>query len=146
MKHSFGHNISAIYRNIQIWINGELSSLGFGSGQFMFFNHISRLEGITQKELSRTIAIDKATTAKAVKKLKELGYIRSVVNKDDNRVQNLYLTSKGREILPRVRVVLKETTAILQNGMEPEEMDFARKTLDKMHKNITGRVRENRLV
>ncbi|MDC7228051.1 MAG: MarR family winged helix-turn-helix transcriptional regulator [Spirochaetales bacterium] len=132
-----GHYISAIYRHLQIYLNREFASLGFGSGQYLFFNHISHHEGITQKELSRRLSIDKATTAKAVHKLTEKGYIEQRQSKTDKRFNNLYLTEQGRTILPEVREILKQTIEILQRGMTDSEGETALKLMHVMLGNIT---------
>ncbi|HAK45043.1 MAG TPA: MarR family transcriptional regulator [Spirochaeta sp.] len=132
-----GHYISIIYRHLQIYLNSRFSVFGFGSGQYHFFNHIAHLGGITQKELSSRLAIDKATTAKAIHKLTELGYIEQRRNKDDKRFNNLYLTEKGQKILPEVKEILSATRLILQKGMSDEECGLSLKLMDIMLENIT---------
>ncbi len=140
MKKSFGHYISIIYRYLQIYLNRKFTKYGFGSGQYLFFNHIAHKDGICQKELSKRLAVDKATTAKAIKKLTELGYISAIRNKEDKRSFNLYLTNKGKSIQSDVRAILRETTHILQQGMSSEEIEFSVKVMERMLENITGRV------
>jgi len=133
-----------LYRHLQIYINNRFSELGFGSGQYLFFNHISHSEGITQKELSLRLAIDKATTAKAVKKLVELDYIKAVTGQEDRRCQNLFLTDKGSEILPQVRSILKETKDILHKGFSDREIKLSLEFMDRMLSNITDEVLQHR--
>jgi len=145
MFHSFGHSISIIYKYLHIWINDQLEPLGIGSGQFIFLNHIARSEGISQKELSRDVVVDKATTAKAVRKLVDLGYIEKKVNEYDMRIHNLFLTDRGRDIIPTVRAALKNSTGILQTGMSGEEIAAAADILNKMEKNISRAVYTSKL-
>ncbi len=144
MTRSPGHYISATYRHLQIYLNSRFEKLGFGSGQYLFFNHIAHSEGITQKELSEKLAIDKATTAKAVKKLIELGYVTALVSKDDKRFHNLFLTADGREILPSVRSVLKDTITILQRGLSEDDEVISLRLMEKMLTNITEEVKPGR--
>ena len=136
VKKSFGHHISAIYRHLQIHLNREFTAFGFGSGQYLFFNHIARNEGVTQKELSKLLAIDKATTAKAIRKLSEQDYIRSEQHPEDKRCYRLYLTEKGRTIAPEVRRILKSSMGILSKGMSEEEEQEALHYLHIMYENI----------
>ena len=139
MRHrSIGHCISAIYRHLQIHINQEFSAFGFGSGQYLYFNHIAHHEGITQKELSALIAIDKATTAKAVHKLIKQGYVCSEQDPEDRRSYKLYLTESGRKIMPEVRRIMFQTREILNEGLSDAEMESALKALHKMFSNITA--------
>ena len=133
---NYGYYISIIYRHIQIHLNREFDKFGFGSGQYMHFVHISYNEGITQKELSHTLAIDKGTTAKAIHKLTQLGYICSKIDKDDKRSSKLYLTKSGKCILPKVRSTLKKTSEILKTDMNSGEMANALFSLKKIAHNI----------
>jgi len=74
-REPFGKYIAAVYRHQQILINHHLKSYGIGSGQYVFLVKIHENPGISQKELSKLVKIDKATTAKALKKLEQKGYI-----------------------------------------------------------------------
>ncbi len=105
MNHkSFGKHITGIYRHLQIIINHDLNPFGLGSGQYVFFlGTLAQNEGISQKELSAIIKIDKTTTAKALKKLESEGYIFRQQDLDDKRYNRLYLTDKGTEFIPIMR-------------------------------------------
>ncbi len=137
---NFGYYISIIYRHIQIYLNKEFKVFGFGSGQYLHFIHISYNEGITQKVLSKSMAIDKGTTAKAIGKLAEQGYIYSKINTNDQRSSNLYLTELGKEILPKVREVLRQASEILKTNMDSVEEENIFLSLKKMSKNIIENV------
>jgi len=138
MSKSFGRDISAIYRHIQVRLNKKFTQFGFGSGQYLYFSRISQYEGVSQKELSIMLATDKATTAKAVQKLISLGYIYKVQLENDKRCYKLYLSDKGHEILPDFLKILRATTGILKTGMSEEEIESAHKLLDIMFINITN--------
>lgn len=144
MSESHGYYISSIYRNLQIYLNKQFSNIGVGRGQYLFFINIAQNEGINQKDLSDHLAIDKATTAKAVRKLTKRGYIVQKQNKQDKRFYNLYLTDKGRDILPEIKKILKETKIILQRGMSSEECDQSLRLSSLMLNNILLEVKDKR--
>jgi DNA-binding MarR family transcriptional regulator len=121
---------------MQMHINKEFAEFGFGSGQYMHFIHISYNEGITQKELSRALAIDKGTTAKAAEKLTRLGYIVSKKDENDGRSYKLYLTKAGKSILPKARKILNGTSGLMKADMIPSEELSALSSLKKMAENI----------
>ena len=133
---SQGYYISVLYRHLQIYLNHQFSSLGFGSGQYLYFSYIAHNEGITQKDLNSILSIDKATTAKAVRKLTELDYIEQRQNETDKRYNNLYLTEKGKEILPEVQNTLRQTRTILQNKMSKEEIERSSELMELMLQNL----------
>ncbi len=137
---SLGKYTTAIYRHIQILINKKLNKYNIGSGQYIFLYCISESEGITQKELSELINIDKATTAKAIKKLEEEKYIRRQQDENDKRNLKIYLTEKGQEFIPILKNELKEITEILSKGMSKEEILLADSLLERMLKNSVDAV------
>jgi DNA-binding MarR family transcriptional regulator len=143
-KKSFGHYISVIYRHLQIHLNREFTVFGFGSGQYLFFLHIAKNEGVTQKKISCHLAIDKATTAKAIKKLGELGYIRGEQDIQDRRSYKLYLTDKGKRIKPEVKKILQNTMTILSKGLSEEEKSATWSILETFLSNITTYTEDNR--
>lgn len=145
MRHeSIGKYISAIYRHQQILINHSLKEYGIGSGQYIFLVNISINEGISQKELSRIINIDKTTTAKAVKKLEQEGYIYKLQDEVDKRYHKLYMTEKGKEFMPTMSKILNDTTKILKNGMNDQQYDETIASLKLMLNNICESVDELR--
>ena len=139
-QESFGRYISAIYRHMQILINHELSQFGIGSGQYVFLGEIARNEGISQKELSKIIQIDKTTTTKAMKKLEEEGYIYRIPDPSDNRYNNLHLTKKGKEFIPILKDRLAGITTILSKGMTEKQQSETIDILDVLLKNTIDAV------
>lgn len=132
----FGKYIAAIYRHQQILINHYLNPYQIGSGQFIFLLSIDEHEGISQKELSKLIKIDKTTTTKALKKLEDEGYISRVQDLSDRRYYKLYLTLKGRNFIPILRKILGEITDMLSRGMTDDEHKETIKSLEIILNNV----------
>jgi DNA-binding MarR family transcriptional regulator len=137
---SFGKYISAIYRHSQILVSARLKPFGIGSGQYIFLLTIFANEGISQKALSEQLAIDKATTAKAVGKLETLGYVVRKTSPFDNRYNLLYLTDSGKLIVPKVKKILNELTGLSLAEVSDEEYSLMMNTLQKLLFNIRGLV------
>lgn len=133
---NFGYYISIIYRHMQMHLNNELDKYGFGSGQYLYLIHVATKEGITQKELSSDLAIDKGTTAKAISKLVEQGYVYTKENIKDGRSHKLYLTESGKEIVPKVRKILINTSKKLKANMDSIEEFNTLNSLMKIAANI----------
>lgn len=93
---------AAIYRTLQSILSLKLKNVPIRSGQYDFFYVISQNEGITQKELSEILFVDKSTTAKAVKSLIAEGYVKKEPYAEDKRFVQLYLTNKGAKLKPNV--------------------------------------------
>lgn len=123
---------AAIYRNGQSIMNYKLRDLGIKSGQQDFFYVISKNEGISQKELSEYLYIDKSTTAKAVKNLVRNNYVKVERDKNDKRVHQLYLTQKGKEIVPKMETVFLELMDIFARDLSESEKEQTMTSLKKI--------------
>ncbi|GMQ56243.1 MarR family transcriptional regulator [Vallitalea sediminicola] len=139
-QESFGKYIAAIYRHQQILINHYLKPYGIGSGQYIFLITIVKHEGISQKELSQLISIDKATTAKALHKLEDQGYIYKVQDTEDKRYHKLYLTQKGKDFIPTLKEILGNITIMLGTGMSDKKhqeiIESLKLMLENAYKNV----------
>lgn len=112
---------AAIYRNLQILINHKLTGIPILSGQCDFFYVISRREGLSQKELSAHMYVNKSTTAKAVQNLVKNGYVCKCKDANDRRLDRLYLTEKGRAIAPEIGRIFAENVAVAGQGLSDAE-------------------------
>ncbi|NMM63947.1 MarR family transcriptional regulator [Clostridium sp. P21] len=133
---SFGRYISVIYRYLQILLNHRLKSYGIGSGQYIFLSAIYNNEGISQKELTNLIKIDRATTAKALKKLEKSGYVDIIQDTEDKRYHKLYLTKKGIEFIPVLNSIQHDLTNMLNIGMSHEQYTETLKSLNLILNNV----------
>lgn len=64
-------------------------------GQFIFLTRICEHPGIGQAALTAMCCVDKGTTSKAVRKLRESQYITCEADETDGRAVKLYPTSAG---------------------------------------------------
>lgn len=140
MKEPLGKYIVTIHRHQQILINHHLKPYGIGSGQYVFLLIIHENQGISQKNLSELIKIDKATTAKGLKKLEENGYIYRVVSKVDKRYNELYVTDKGIDFIPKLMEILDVITEALIVGVSDEEYNKTLVVLNTVLKNAVTSV------
>jgi DNA-binding MarR family transcriptional regulator len=132
---SLGRWISILYRYRQNFLNKRLDPYSIGSGQHLFLLVLARNDGINQEELSDHVKIDKATTAKAVKKLEDAGYVERVVDRADKRAYQVFLTPKAWEIIPVIQAAVREWEVLLTRGLPENESVMAEEILEKMAHN-----------
>lgn len=132
---SIGRWISILYRYRQNYLGKRLEPLNIGSGQYFFLLVLSKNNYLSQEELSDFLKIDKATTAKAVKKLEDEGYVARNVDATDKRVYQVYLTRKGREILPIIEKFIKDWEKLVTTGLSESESQLIEGLLGKMAQN-----------
>jgi len=94
-----GALISLIRRNHFIALNTRLKPLGLSAGQFPILMFLSWKEGIPQETLARYFHLDKATIARAVRRLEDDGFICRKIDPGDRRAYGLFLTGKGKGVM-----------------------------------------------
>lgn len=127
--------ISLLYRYGQMYIGEHLKEYEIGKGQHIFLNALYKEDGLSQEELADYLKIDKGTTAKALKKLEEQGYITRTVSEKDKRRNEVHLTDKALGIKDNVRKVLTDWRERLTHGLSEEEKKLALTILEKMGNN-----------
>jgi DNA-binding MarR family transcriptional regulator len=70
-----GALISLLHRSHSNVLNARLKPLGLSAGQFPILLVLSRREGISQDTLARYFSLDKATIARALRRLEEDGFL-----------------------------------------------------------------------
>jgi len=127
-----GQKLSIIHKWMRQYFVKELKDLGIGPGQFPLLMTLLHNDGITQEELAGIVCLDKATTARGVKKLEDLGYLTREVNPADRREYSLNLTKKATDMRPRLKRTLDSSTEMITQNLTEEEKEIFEKLLSKM--------------
>jgi len=99
---------------------------------------ISRQKGINQKELAQKLDRDKTSIARSVSKLEKTHKIVRIQTGDDKRINNLFLTKEGTQLLEDIYPVIKHIRDELKSGFSEKEID----TLVSFLKKLTTKVVE----
>lgn len=136
-KYSINRWISILYRYGQSHISKQLEFYNIGSGQYIFLLALYKKDGISQEEISDYLKIDKATTAKAIKRLEKEGYIKRDIDSKDKRAYRVFLTQKALDINPIIRDILKKWSAVLSEGLTEDEKSIMLDLLSRMAENAS---------
>lgn len=110
-----------------------MKETGIGTGEFDLIHLVRHQPGISQKEISRTLNMDKGAVARRVASLEHKGYLVRRDNPEDGRSQLLFATARAGE--------LKESKASVETAFydwlteiftEQEAQTFAR-LLDRLY-------------
>jgi DNA-binding MarR family transcriptional regulator len=137
-KQSVGRHISCIYRNFHIYLHDQLAQYNLGSGQFHFLMMLYNKDGVNQETLAEMLNIDKATSARAIKKLEEQGYVIRKRDENDRRNYNIYLTDKAKKLKPKVKSILLRWTKQILQDLTEEEKEHLFTILEKISQNATA--------
>ncbi len=77
--------IGTLSRCINYTNNLKFKKIDLQAGQFIFLTRICENQSINQTHLTALLKVDKATTAKAVQKLIQAGYVRRARDQSDRR-------------------------------------------------------------
>lgn len=135
-NYTIGWANTSIHRNLQVLFSRKLKDLDIKIGQCDFFYIISENEGITQKKISEQLYISKSTVAKAVKILVNKGYIEKRKDKNDNRIEHLYLTDSGKKVAPIVKQIFIENMIVAEHGLTEDEVNVLMILMKKVLYNI----------
>ena len=134
-KH-IGKYISQLYRKGSSYINKEISKYGIGSGQFMFLLELYKKDGKNQEEIAEDLKMDKGTTARALKKLEEQGFVTRIKDENDKRSNKIYLNDKAKDVRDGVLDVLSDWNKEITKSLTEEEEEMLKSLLEKVCKNI----------
>lgn len=137
-EHSIARWISILYRYGQGYIGKNIESYNIGSGQYIFLIALYKKEGISQEQISEYLKVDKATTAKAIKRLEKEGYIRRAIDENDKRAYKIYLTQKALNIKSELYDVIREWENMLSSGLSENEKEIFLKMLKNMAENASN--------
>lgn len=130
-----GRMFSRILINQKLILSESFKDFGIGSGQYGFYLTIRNNEGINQKEISKILNVNKATTNKAIRKLEELGYVYTVIDESDKRNHLLFLTEEGKKILPQVSEKLQAYSSGMVEGFDATEKEMFFSLLKRVYMN-----------
>ena len=120
----FGAMVSITGRGRYIFLNDRLRPLGLSAGQVPVLMLLYKKQNIMQETLVRHYHLDKGTIARAVKKLKDGGYIREIVDPANRRAVRLFLTEKGEKIAPIVQAINSEWESRICAGLSEDEKNI----------------------
>ena len=128
--------ISQLYRKGSSYINKEISKYGIGSGQFMFLLELYKKDGKNQEEIAEDLKMDKGTTARALKKLEEQGFLTRLKDEKDKRSNKIYLSDKAKNIREDIFDILDDWNKQITKSLDKEEVKILEDLLEKVSKNI----------
>jgi DNA-binding MarR family transcriptional regulator len=137
---SVGRYISCIHRNFHKHMQEELQRYDIGSGQFHFLMMLYREDGVNQETLAERLNLDKATSARAIKKLEEKGFVTRLRNNNDKRNYTILLTEKAKKLKPKIKKILKKWTEQLLTDISKEDEKRLYFILEKMAQNAENKI------
>jgi DNA-binding MarR family transcriptional regulator len=131
----FGIHLSIILRRGKMYLDRGLESLDVRAGQIPILRVLGIKDGIDQKSIRTYLHLDKGTVAKTIRPLIHKGYVTRKTNPKDKRAYQIFLTRKGREIIPDIKNAVTRWTDALTANFTEEEKETAYVLLSRMSEN-----------
>lgn len=134
--------LSIVMRNTHKHINHQMEDLKIGFGQHQYLLALYHNNGASQEELSKKLGIDKGTTARAVKKLIDNGYVIREIDENDKRAFKLFITEKAESYKLKFFKIADEWETTLLEGISEEHRQIIKSAMMDMGKIAIDKVKE----
>ncbi len=118
----------------------EENGLDLSKMQFVLLKSVQGKEGLSQNDLAFFFNKNKSSLTRAINTLEKKNYIARIASKEDKRVNQLFITKKGEQILEQAKPHFLAMSALIEKGLSKAEIERTIDTLKKIQKNVIGRV------
>lgn len=118
-------------------LDERLRETGVYRSQHQILMMLSEHSNASQKEIAERLYVSTATIAVSVKKLEKGGYITRAVDQEDNRMNKLCLTEKGKHMVEHSRDFFHNVEARMFHDFSKEELAVMGQYLDRIYDNLS---------
>lgn len=122
----------------RIVIDEKFKPLNITRSQAWLMAYLSRSEGLAQTALAEQMGLGKVALGCLIDRLEASEMIERRVDPSDRRMNNIYLTDKGRQVTEDMRALTLVANDDLLEGVDDAELAIAVKVLDKLKHNLEG--------
>lgn len=131
MEKNIQHRLVNLFRQLDQFfkraIGKKVSSTGVYRSQHRILMMLSEHPDCSQTELADELDISSAAVAVTLKKLEKAGYISRQCSAEDNRMNHVVMTDKGKMIIDISHSYFQEVENALFVGFSEEEMALLEK-------------------
>ena len=120
-------------------VNRKLSANGYQltHEQMVLLKNIACQQGISQKELAEKLDRDKTSIARSINTLEKNHKVVRINVGNDKRINNLFLTKEGQQLLEDIQPLFQELTQDLMQDFDANEIKTLQLTLQKIMNEVT---------
>ncbi|PID82637.1 MAG: hypothetical protein CSB16_00680 [Clostridiales bacterium] len=130
----FGNSFNEIKRYHRFFMNEKVP---YDIGMMEYFHLIAIYgeNGVTQDYLSKKLGFDKASSAKAMKKLSSLGFVVREKNPKDKRAYIISITDKGADAIAVINRTFRLWHTSILEGIDEEDYRIFLKVINRIKEN-----------
>ena len=130
-------NPRAIKNYIEKRVSQTSESMGLKRTHGQFLKTIYDNEGLSLKELSNEMYVDKSLTTRVIKSLIDNGFVINMNN--ESREYRLYLTDKGNDAVSKIEKIVNDAWDELLSELTDDEME----TVTRIHMKINEKLKSD---
>jgi len=135
----FGSLLSFYVRSVNLLVSQDLDAqmeslnLAGGTGKISTILLVGANPGLRPSVLAHFVRKDRSAMGKLVEQMEKAGLIEQKVSRVERRARELYLTEKGRSIVPRVRDLIRRQDDGFFAMLSPMEREILLGLLRKVY-------------
>lgn len=118
--------------------NQQLRELGLHIGQELALFHLWEQDGIPQSQLRNKMGVEASTVSNMLRRLEQDHIVYRKQDETDQRISNVYITEKGKQLQEPVEEIWKEHELSMLRDIPSEELMLIRRILKQMEENLAG--------
>jgi DNA-binding MarR family transcriptional regulator len=129
------HDVSRLRRTA---FDQRMKPLDITRSQWWVLTGVSRHgdEGITQTELANVLSLGKVALGGLIDRLEDGGFVERRADPNDRRINCVYLTRKGNEVLEKMAKIGMDMNAKVMKGISLKRQHALAQTLHEMKDNL----------
>jgi DNA-binding MarR family transcriptional regulator len=136
---AIGKSISVLHNERQRHVAGIMAKYGLGVSGYGFLLVLQNQEGLTQQKVSDNLFTDYGLASRTLGRLEKKGYIIRKRTSKDARSYEIYLTDKGKAIIPELHKAYEDWWEQLCVQISPEDFKVLGLRLQEMSEKVTGK-------
>ncbi len=136
MRGELQHNIINLFhqsdRNMKRVISKKVEDTGVYRSQHRLLMILGKHSDCSQSVIAEKLDVSPAAVAVSLKKLERSGYISRQCNAEDNRINHVVMTDKGKEVISRSIRYFQEIEDAAFEGFSEEELERCQAFLIRM--------------
>jgi len=129
-----GKATTAIARRLQR--NFKLAGLDITVEQWSVLYYLWKQDGMSQQDLCNATFRDKPSITRLVDNLEKQKLVKRIASKTDRRINEVFLTEKGKYIEGQTMVVANQTMNEALAGVAEKQIQVAKEVLQKVYDNL----------
>ncbi len=112
--------------------------LGVTRAQWKVLFKLTRTPGLRQVELADMLDLEPITLCRIIDRLEEAGLVERVRDPEDRRAWRLHVTDRAQPLIAKLQAVGARLVEQAFAGIDPKDIEIARKVLARTRENAGG--------